>query len=250
MIDKNWFYVSNGKAIGPFTTSKLEELFQAGILDQNTYVWYESLSTWKRSSEIPSLAHLSATEYPLLAPGDEKLPPLPRDDFAEPHPWPRYFARTVDMTLAAVMLGIVIGIVQEIFDIDVLNRVPDVIFGIFSSFCWIPFEAILLAAFGTTPGKWILHIKISSLDDAPVDFEKAFKRSFLVWFRGYGVGFPLITLATMISSYNTLKSSGKTSWDRELGLVTNHGRIGVVRVIFAVIVLASTAFLRIAGSLN
>ena len=91
-----------------------------------------------------------------------------------------------------------------------------------------------LVFLGTTPGKFLLNIHFSLKDDKKIKFTQALSRSFKVWWRGLGIGIPIITLGTLITCYKNLKKMGETHWDRNGGFVVEHGEISLVRVILVV----------------
>ncbi|HJM50598.1 MAG TPA: RDD family protein [Alphaproteobacteria bacterium] len=53
---------------------------------------------------------------------------------------------------------------------------------------------LLLAAWGTTPGKWLLNMAVERQDGTAIDFGSALRRSFAVWLRGLGGGLPVVSL--------------------------------------------------------
>lgn len=87
---------------------------------------------------------------------------------------------------------------------------------------WIPVEAVLMALWGLTPGKWLMRIEVKKGHAKRLPFECALKRSFLVWFRGLGAGVPIINFFCGFYAYQRLISLRCSSWDRELGIVVIH----------------------------
>lgn len=52
----SWYYIDNEKkTIGPLSLAKLKEHLTTGILKQESYVWNESMSDWKKVQDIDSL---------------------------------------------------------------------------------------------------------------------------------------------------------------------------------------------------
>ncbi len=101
---------------------------------------------------------------------------------------------------------------------------------------------LLLAAWGTTPGKWLLNMAVERQDGTAIDFGSALRRSFAVWLRGLGGGLPVVSLIAMVLAWNRLRDDGQTSWDRDGGFVVRHGEVGFWRGLAAV-----GAFLAIAA---
>jgi len=80
---------------------------------------------------------------------------------------------------------------------------------------WIPLEAVLLWAFGKTPGKWFLRIDLRQGRNERPSFPDALKRSCSVWLRGLGMAIPVISALCMTFAYYRLQTLRITSWDRE-----------------------------------
>ena len=110
-------------------------------------------------------------------------------------------------------------------------------------FAWVFVEALLLASFGSTPGKWLLNTRVIAQDGENPSFPKALRRSLGVWWRGLGLGLPLIGLITQISSYSKLKEDGITPWDRAAGLMVTHRKVGFPRMLFTLLILGGVVYL-------
>ena len=70
-----------------------------------------------------------------------------------------------------------------------------------------------------------------------------------MWWRGLGVGFPIVSLITLIMAHNNLTKNSITSWDNDDGFVVMHERIGPLRIIFALMFFLGFMVLMIAGSM-
>lgn len=153
------------------------------------------------------------------------------------HPWIRYWARYIDI----VAFSLVFGIFLAIFMPSVLES-SNIFLTILILFVWIFAESALLSSWGTTPGKWLLRISLAGPSGKP-EFSAALNRSFAVWFKGLGFGIPIISLFTLISSYNHLTKEGMTSWDKDGHFTVTHGKIGIIRIIAAIVVSVIFLFL-------
>ena len=145
-------------------------------------------------------------------------------------PWVRYGARMFDMYLFSIPA---VFILSAIFP-SILNM-PEIVFGMLLTFIWVFVEASLLFTLGTTPGKSLFKITLRSSAEEKLSFSSAFNRSFTVWWKGLGLGFPIASLITLIIAHRTLSREGITSWDREGKFKITHSRIGSLRVIAAII---------------
>lgn len=147
------------------------------------------------------------------------------------HPWLRYFARCLDMT---IYLMVVVAVLSA--DLGISQDTRMFVAGFLSYLMMVFTEAVLLHQFGTTPGKWLFHIHVATTSGAlRPSFRQALNRTFLVWVRGLGLGLPIIGAIAVIYNYVRLKSEGETSWDRDSGCEILHQPITLARLIFIVI---------------
>lgn len=182
---------------------------------------------------------------PAAAPGRPQSPRAePAEAEASRHPWIRYWARTIDTVIAAFGLAIVLAFLSPgAFSDDESGYAL-----VFSAlFVWIFVEAMMLATWGTTPGKALLRVRVAQ-NGQPPRFGTALSRSFRVWFFGLGIGFPVVTAITMLVAYNKLMKGGQTSWDRKLDLTVLHSEIGALRWAVLVVILIGLFMLNVAAS--
>ena len=156
-------------------------------------------------------------------------------------PWVRYWARYFDITL----FGFVYILIAALFFPLNFFKIWDYILEFTTPLFWIFFESIMLVLLGTTPGKFILNTRLLVTNDKEINITQALSRSFKVWWRGLGIGVPIIALFTQIVSYSNLKKTGKTHWDRATGFDVEHGEIGVMRIILFVFLFSITIGLSI-----
>lgn len=136
----------------------------------------------------------------------------------------RLFARYLDVMsiglLAAVVLVALIGDAiawpeQLMHD----GGVPDT-----GLLLWLAFvtmlllEAVLIATFGTTPGKTLLGLRVESRDGTKPSFAQSWSRAFSVFARGCAFGIPVLSqVAMLVAGVQTL-NSGNAPWDEAQGL--------------------------------
>src|SRR3990167_7263957 len=126
-----------------------------------------------------------------------------RPDISNRRPWPRFFARAIDYTLLSTIF------------ILITQREAGFIDGLTIQALSMPIEALLLALFGTTIGKWLLRIEIRDINNNKPLFLNALKRSFYVFVYGCGLDIPVINLFFLGSSHNQLIDYGATKWDKD-----------------------------------
>ncbi len=146
-------------------------------------------------------------------------------------PWVRFFARHIDIYIFSLIVGMFIGIFQASL------LASDIVISMFSLLLWILVEAALLSTWGTTFGKWLLRVSIKDNEGKKLTFSAALKRSFLVYFKGLGMGLPVVSLCTLITAHTELTRKGITTWDRDNHFQIIHQKISVFRTIVAVLLL-------------
>lgn len=158
-------------------------------------------------------------------------------------PWIRYWARMFDILLFALLAGIPVAWLFQ----DFLDPQHDQFIGIFLVFAWVFVEAGLLSVFGTTPGKALFKIRLIKTSEREFRYADGISRSIKVWWRGLGIGFPIITIITMVIAYQNLNKFGRTSWDIDEGIIVEHGEIGPIRTLFSIVFFGAFLLLIFAG---
>lgn len=77
-------------------------------------------------------------------------------------------------------------------------------------------EPILLAAWGYTPGKWIMGLRVRREDGRKLTWEEAGDRLVGVFFRGTGLGIPIYNIARLWDCYEKCAKDQVMSWDQGL----------------------------------
>jgi len=169
----------------------------------------------------------------------EKLKRARRDfDDTEPRPWLRLWARGLDLFYHSF----VIGLVWHAADPGGLQRMNSIVLTVGFMLLWVVPESLYMLAFGTTPGKLLLRIRVRDAEGERMNGAQVWRRSFLVWLFGMGAGIGILTIIANIVAYRRLKNDGVTSWDRTMGLHVSYGRLGMLR---AFVALALVAFMAI-----
>ncbi len=153
---------------------------------------------------------------------------LPKEKISHVNPQARLLARFFDYALFLLGLWVLRILFKGGFPAHLFEYLIP-----FEFFTWIPIEAVLLSVWGTTPGKFLLKTKLRQGRKEKLDFQTALKRSFNVWFRGLGMGIPVINVLCMLIASSKLRMQGITSWDREDNLSISHYPIPQWRVIAA-----------------
>lgn len=171
-----------------------------------------------------------------------------REDLVHANPWARLLARFFDYSLFFLLLLTAGRMVHGSppAEIEKSKHENPNSYGLTKQglvplefFCWIPLEATLLWAWGSTPGKAFLKIRLRQGCRLKLDFHTAMRRSFNVWFRGMGMMIPVINFFCLFTAYYRLKTANKTSWDANEQIAVEHRPIGRWRVISASVLIVS-----------
>ncbi len=85
---------------------------------------------------------------------------------------------------------------------------------------WFAAESLFLGLFGTTPGKWLMGLRVRNERGEAPGIPRAFTRSFWVYARGLAFGLLFLTpFAIFVAGAQTL-NKGEAPWDR--GLVVDE----------------------------
>lgn len=241
MSEKMWYYVKENKQEGPVPQSKMHEMFNAGILGPATLIWSDDLPKWTPAfkvetflvKDIPSTPPLPKQEPPAI-PSLSPLSNMQGKEVSQVRPWVRYWARMFDICLFSLPAGFALALISHLIFPPFMN-VPESLYFMLLIFIWIFVEAYLLSTWGSTPGKSLLKITLRTSTGEKLSFSNALNRSFSVWWRGLGTGFPIASLITLYVAYKNLSRDSITSWDDEGNFVISHNRIGFLRVIVVVL---------------
>ena len=114
------------------------------------------------------------------------------------HPWRRLFARGTDQALATLVLCILW--------FGILGRRPPLhmsgwfLTWLISCAQWavlIPLEALCLSKWGTTPGKWLLGLRLTNGEGGYLGFAEALERTWQVFCWGVGLELPIYGLVRL-----------------------------------------------------
>ena len=66
---------------------------------------------------------------------------------------------------------------------------------------------------GTSIGKSIFGIRVVNSNMQTIGIGNGLRREFAVWLKGLGLGIPIVSLFTMLNSYDRLRKEGTARWD-------------------------------------
>ncbi len=132
----------------------------------------------------------------------------------EPHPWYRYFARSLDISVYTI-LSILVFFVLPGKNVDSLGGIS----GLAVSYCAFAFmfliEPLLIHFFGTTLGKLITGIYVYDEDGNKLSYLAALKRLAHMFLEGMGLGVPIVGIILNIISCKKCNKN-ELAWDENI----------------------------------
>lgn len=228
----------DGARRGPYLPFKIRELLEEKEILPSDSGWMEGMEAWAPLSSIEAISQWIPRDPalpPPLPPAEEwdRRTTVTQESATEQtevearrvRAWLRWVARTVDEVLWFTLIWI-LGVLAGNLNLwDYVFRNPILLFG--PALLWIPVEAFLLSRTGTTPGKWMLGIRVTDDLGQNLAYWPALKRSGLVLVIGNGFGLPTFELLPMIQgvmSWILYRRSGTTLWDRAAQSQLVHGK--------------------------
>jgi len=155
-----------------------------------------------------------------LSPPATIRPTVPESDRILPVrcPWRRFFARSLDLALIGF---ISLSFMALVFRINV-GQIPGILDWILGLVEWgilIAVEGFLLSRFGTTPGKWVMGIRVEHADGRLLTFQESVGRAWQVFGRGSGYTIPFYDLYRNWKSYKAVTEGDGPEWDEDVLLV-------------------------------
>ena len=258
----SWLFLDvYGTVNGPVSVAELADLLRKGVIGEGASVKGETETTWSRLTD--RFPNLIATP-----------PPAPTDagpvggvgkrgwtDVA-PHPWRRYFARTLDSIVVGgvtwFLIGAVFGTLDPL-DARTFFALFDGPAGTFldamaTTIVVIPGNALLIGLTGLSIGKWVFGVRVLRKDGRPIGLWRALFRELRVLAMGMGFGIPLVSLITLIGSYSSLQDTRSTAWDRQQGNLVLHRPAGFFQGLLVflgiIVVVTITVALRVMAIRN
>lgn len=116
------------------------------------------------------------------------------------HPIRRFLSRVTDYALLRIILEFFIVVILRIRPYG--NFLTGLItYG--TPFLMVPITAYMLSRWGTTPGKWLYGLSLSSENGCKLSYADAKEREWRVLKEGYGLGIPVWSVLRLYKSYRS-----------------------------------------------
>ena len=135
-------------------------------------------------------------------------------------PWARYLARSLDAGIYILLWSIFLSLV---FHINIAERgfAGNIVDIIALNCIFLLAEPLMLSGFGTTPGKFLFGLRVTSETGARLTRGEAFHRTWTVLKTGCGFNLPVYWIIRMYKSYRACKNGETLDWEQETLLWKN-----------------------------
>lgn len=237
-----WWYAIDQNRQGPVSLDAIRKMRSDGILSESSLVWRDGMPTWLPFSEVPDLRQSSPIVPPALAKSaSQNLPSVSSTR--------RAIARFIDWqamsVLGAFPIGFALALLHPGFASWIQKPGSEYLLGwlVVTPLALVA-EAVVFGLFGTTLGKGLLAITVTTVDGHRPTSSQYLRRQFDVWCSA-GSFVPFLYLAFVVAWESRLRKVGQASYDENKFNVTAP-KLGFLRgvavaaVLFALlIVLAS-----------
>lgn len=215
--------IQDGEKTGPLPDFEVRRRIADGALGKDTPAWHEGMAEWKILGEMPLFEREFERPFDPPAgrsPADPAEAQLPEPGQAassanagEAHLARRFWARWFDLYAFSGVWWLLMALTGQ--DVAAALTNPWVI--LLQYVPWFALETFLLHRFGTTPGKWLLDLRVRNEDGSLLSSQQAAHRSMRVLFVGLGMGLGPVSLICQLLSYFTTKRFGRPVWDHAAG---------------------------------
>lgn len=259
------FYLAiDGEKRGPYAAYRVTDQLRAGELSPDTLAWEPGMESWKKLRELPAFSEaiqlIERSAEAAEALEDEDVPVVPPDPRSPAEkvaassgagsvarPFTRFWARSFDYLLVSAVAWQfceVPALPENLTPMDLLKNDGTLInqdamiamakIHYAALIIWHLVEGILLHYWGTTPGKWLLGVRVKTEDGEALPLNQSLGRPFLVWGVGFGLGLFPFYLVGLGASLYLLLTRGTTLWDRWLGIRVEHVPLTPARILMAI----------------
>lgn len=209
--------IQDGKKTGPFNDYEIRDRISSGQIKPDQFGWHEGLSSWVKLREIELFRDdLERVEKEGVSPAEASSandkpgpPPVVVDLTGKRHLARRFWARWLDLVVYSAVWWLLMYVAGG--DIGALLQNTWVMLSMLIP--WFVMEAWLLHRFGTTPGKWLLGIRVVNDDGTNLTLKSSSRRSVRVLILGLGLGWGLLLPLCQAMSWFTTRRIGKPVWD-------------------------------------
>ena len=221
--------IRDGEKLGPFSDFDVRRDIEDGRYPSDTPAWHEGLASWTTLGEMAVFRSEFGNPVHYRPPRHKEQPadpppPRPASPFPDsPHPEAaqapgetgnlhlirRFWARWMDLQLYIAAWWLFLYLSNR--DVGSIFQSPW--FLLLQLLPWLPIEAALIHRHGTTPGKWLLGIRVRNDDGSALTGRQSTTRTLRVLVAGVGLGWGIISPICQGASYWITRRIGRPLWD-------------------------------------
>jgi uncharacterized RDD family membrane protein YckC len=234
--------IRDGEKTGPLHDFEIRKKIESGELPASTPAWHEGLDSWKPLDKIPIFSREFEAKEPPPLPTAVDPAPKPGQSAASRETFyiRRFWARWLDLTLYSGLWWLGLWAVGQDIEATLVN--PWVMFLRYVP--WFALEAVLIHKYATTPGKWLLGLRVTNRNHSLLDLGEAIRRSLRVMFTGVGFGWSILAVFCQALSIFTARRLGDTLWDHTGGHQVTAESLNPFRIIALVFLFAGGLLLQ------
>ncbi len=140
------------------------------------------------------------------------------DDTYQPqvfHPWRRYFARMLDLSIYGIIVDAVRGYLFGV-NLSAQSNLGTIVSAWLALAVMFAIEPLLLARFGTTLGKAMFGLRIQSVQGRNLTYGEALSRVGSMFWRGMGCDIPLYNFYRQYKCYQSCERGEVLPWDDDI----------------------------------
>ena len=121
----------------------------------------------------------------------------------------RYIARSFDFLLCSLPWYLAL----QAAGADTKGRLAAVWLSILGMVTMLVLEPLLLHLFGTTPGKWLMGLRVTDENGKTLPLAAAWRRTWRVLWYGYGAGIPIYNIVRLYSCWKAEQAEQPLEWE-------------------------------------
>ncbi len=209
--------IKNGEKHGPHPDFHIRQGIENGQYDADTPAWHEGLSEWTTLGEMALFKSALGTPAPEESRRADEPDETNQTEIPTPPPAPtenlhlarRFWARWLDLQLYIAAWWLFLYFTNR--DVGAIFANPWML--LVQLLPWLPIEAMLIHHHGTTPGKWLLGIRVRNDDGSPLSGRQSIVRTLRVLVAGIGLNWGVISPLCQAVSFWLARRLGRSLWD-------------------------------------
>ena len=154
-----------------------------------------------------------------------------------PGPWTRWTARQIDCLIESIIIGYIFSILG-IFGANTNSTIIGIVVAPFAFLL----DSAVYAIFGNTLGKWLMGVMVVRDNGIRINGSEYFMRNMRVYWGGFGLGIPIVTLCTTITQYNRINKKQETTYDDILHMKSIRHNSNAIKSFFGVVLVIAILF--------